>query len=73
MMNGNDAHSRWQRGARPSQFTPAEAGALAEFLVQRHPAYRDRKHLDHGAISAEVRELFERASPGNIGPGGEAP
>lgn len=65
------ALDRWRAGATPDQFTQAEAGALAEHLMQRHEAYRDRKHPDHQALSEQVCELMQRAHPGHVGPGGE--
>lgn len=65
------ALDRWRAGATPDQFTQAEASALAEHLMQRHDAYRNRKHPDHQAVSLEVSELMQRAHPGTLGPSGE--
>lgn len=68
----NDPLSRWQRGARPHEFTPGEASALAERLMQTHAAvYRDPRHPDNHGLSIEIAELQQRAHPGFVGSGGE--
>ena len=67
------ALDRWRAGGtKASDFTPVEAGALADFLMQRGwSIYTDRKHVDHAALCAQVAELRQRDAPGFIGAGGE--
>lgn len=71
-MKAGDPYSRWQAGATAKDFTPVEAQALGEYLIERHSAvYRNAKHPDHTALSQEVQQLMARGSPGYLGPGGE--
>ena len=67
----SDPLTRYLQGARPAEFTPGEAAALAEEL-QARPEYRDPRSRQHEELSKDVRALFERAYPGGFGPGGEA-
>lgn len=71
-MSGGSLLTRWRAGQSAKSFAPAEAGALADHLVERGWAvYSDKKHPDHAALSAEVAELRAVAAPGFLGPGGE--
>jgi hypothetical protein len=69
----SDVFARWQAGASADQFSPAEAQALAEHLMERgYEVYSNPRHKDHQALSADIQGLFQRAAPGHLGPGGEA-
>lgn len=67
----SDPLTRYLQGARPVDFTPGEAAALAEELMAR-PEYRDQRSRQHEELSKDVRDLVARAYPGGIGPGGES-
>lgn len=67
----SDPLTRYFNGARPVDFTPGEAAALAAEL-QARPEYRDIKSRQHEELSKDVQALFVRAYPGAVGPGGEA-
>lgn len=69
-MTTRDPLSRYYDGAQPSDFTPGEAQALAEELVNR-PEYRNPKSRQHAVLSRDVAALFARAYPGTIGANGE--
>jgi len=67
-----DLLSRWRAGATAASFTAVECAVLAEELMVRGAAvYRDAKNPDHGALSAQIVELQQRAHPGHLGAGGE--
>lgn len=64
--------ARYYQGARPQDFTPAEALSLAEEIQHRHrDELTDIKHRFHQTRSHDVKALFERAAPGHLGAGGE--
>ena len=54
----SDPLTRYLQGARPVDFTPGEAAALAEELMAR-PEYTDRRSRQHDELSKDVRALFE--------------
>ena len=62
----SDPLTKYYNGARPADFTPGEAAALAAELQSR-PEYRDIKSRQHEEISKDVRDLYARAYPGGIG------
>jgi hypothetical protein len=66
----SDPVTRYYNGARPSDFSPAEARALAEELMAR-PEYSDPKSRQHQELSKDVQALWAHASPGHLGAGGE--